>query len=378
MKKIKKSYVSILIIILMVFNLIPLNVVKVYANPNDVSINATHKARISAIDNIRYEELEGASLEIIDNEDNIIAEWVSTMENHEVTGLSSGKEYTLRATYAPDGYTIPTVTTFIIANDGTITSTGSTTMDSSGNTVLLVEFDITHIEVSSIKESDYSKLSEVTIQILDKDGNIVEEWCSSDFNHIVEGLIAEEEYTLRVTVVPDEDLYDIPADITFVIDENGRVTSTGSISEGTLLVSVPEKITYSVTFDLNYDNKILQTISDLKSGSKVEAPDPNPSRDGYRFAGWYANPACTNPFDFNKPITENTTIYAKWNENGEYTIGDLDRNDVVDANDASVALELYKAQNATAEDIDIGDMENNNLIDENDASLILEYFKTHQ
>ena len=58
--------------------------------------------------------------------------------------------------------------------------------------------------------------------------------------------------------------------------------------------------------------------------------------------------------------------------------GDLDKNNVVDANDASVALELYKAQNATQEDIAIGDMDNNNLIDANDASLILEYFKTHQ
>ena len=58
--------------------------------------------------------------------------------------------------------------------------------------------------------------------------------------------------------------------------------------------------------------------------------------------------------------------------------GDLDRNGVVDANDASVALELFKSQNATAEDVRIGDMDENNLIDANDASLILEYYKTHQ
>ena len=57
--------------------------------------------------------------------------------------------------------------------------------------------------------------------------------------------------------------------------------------------------------------------------------------------------------------------------------GDLDYNGVVDANDASVALELYKAQNATAEDVTIGDMDENDLIDANDASLILEYYKTN-
>ena len=58
-------------------------------------------------------------------------------------------------------------------------------------------------------------------------------------------------------------------------------------------------------------------------------------------------------------------------------IGDLDKNGVIDANDASLALELYKAQDATFEDVLIGDMDENDLIDANDASLILEYFKTH-
>ena len=75
-----------------------------------------------------------------------------------------------------------------------------------------------------------------------------------------------------------------------------------------------------------------------------------------------------------------TVIYTSVNigENNQVLKGDLDKNNVVDANDASVALELYKAQNATAEDVAIGDMDNNDLIDANDASLILEYYKTHQ
>ena len=75
-----------------------------------------------------------------------------------------------------------------------------------------------------------------------------------------------------------------------------------------------------------------------------------------------------------------TVIYTSVNigENNQVLKGDLDKNNVVDANDASVALELYKAQSATQEDILIGDMDDNDLIDANDASLILEYYKTHQ
>ena len=61
----------------------------------------------------------------------------------------------------------------------------------------------------------------------------------------------------------------------------------------------------------------------------------------------------------------------------QFIKGDLDRNQVVDANDASIALEIFKAENATAEDIAIGDMDGNNLIDANDASLILELYKTN-
>ena len=57
--------------------------------------------------------------------------------------------------------------------------------------------------------------------------------------------------------------------------------------------------------------------------------------------------------------------------------GDLDYNGVVDANDASVALELYKSQTATSADIAVGDLDNNDLIDANDASLILELYKTN-
>ena len=79
-------------------------------------------------------------------------------------------------------------------------------------------------------------------------------------------------------------------------------------------------------------------------------------------------------------IEATTVVYTSVNITTDTEIlkGDLDGNNVVDANDASVVLELYKAQNATAEDVAIGDMDNNNLIDANDASLILEYFKTHQ
>lgn len=39
------------------------------------------------------------------------------------------------------------------------------------------------------------------------------------------------------------------------------------------------------------------------------------TEDGYTFDGWYADEDRTIEFDFTKPITSNTTVYAKWEKN---------------------------------------------------------------
>lgn len=40
---------------------------------------------------------------------------------------------------------------------------------------------------------------------------------------------------------------------------------------------------------------------------------PQPTKEGYTFAGWW-NYNFTQAFDFNQPIVQDTTLYAKWNE----------------------------------------------------------------
>ena len=40
-----------------------------------------------------------------------------------------------------------------------------------------------------------------------------------------------------------------------------------------------------------------------------------PTVEGYTFIGWYTDHTCTTEFDFTKPITSNTTVYAKWTAN---------------------------------------------------------------
>lgn len=55
--------------------------------------------------------------------------------------------------------------------------------------------------------------------------------------------------------------------------------------------------------------------------------------------------------------------------------GDLDGNGIVNANDAAIALDLYKYGNVTQDDLLAGDMDNNGTINANDAALILDIYK---
>ena len=50
------------------------------------------------------------------------------------------------------------------------------------------------------------------------------------------------------------------------------------------------------------------------SGSTVTKP-ADPTREGYTFAGWYTDAACTKAYDFSAAVTADMTLYAKWVKN---------------------------------------------------------------
>ncbi|WP_443725129.1 SpaA isopeptide-forming pilin-related protein [Ruminococcus bicirculans (ex Wegman et al. 2014)] len=86
------------------------------------AVNKSTKVRISKQDITTGEELPGATLQIIDEDGNVVEEWVSTDEAHFIEGkLIAGKEYTLRETIAPDGYEIANEISFTVNEDGSVT-----------------------------------------------------------------------------------------------------------------------------------------------------------------------------------------------------------------------------------------------------------------
>ena len=69
--------------------------------------------------------------------------------------------------------------------------------------------------------------------------------------------------------------------------------------------------TYTVTFETNGGSAVdSQTIVDNGTATIPTAP----TKDGYVFAGWYTDTACTGEYDFSGVVTKNITLYAKWIE----------------------------------------------------------------
>ena len=76
----------------------------------------------------------------------------------------------------------------------------------------------------------------------------------------------------------------------------------------------PQPTYVTVTFDDMVDGTDNKVVEVLK-GSTVAKP-ADPVREGYTFAGWYADEALTEAYDFGSPVNEDTVLYAKWTEDG--------------------------------------------------------------
>ncbi len=69
--------------------------------------------------------------------------------------------------------------------------------------------------------------------------------------------------------------------------------------------------TFVVTFSAEGAENV-PAAQNVKGFEKAAAPAQNPSKSGFDFGGWFKDEDCTLPFDFESPITENTTLYAKF------------------------------------------------------------------
>lgn len=84
----------------------------------------------------------------------------------------------------------------------------------------------------------------------------------------------------------------------------GMVAVTG----GTFDPGQPNGITlYTVTFNSNGGSDVPEQMR-----ANAVATKPDSRKAGYTLVGWYTDEACTAAYDFTQPVTDNITLYAKW------------------------------------------------------------------
>ena len=105
------------------------------------------------------------------------------------------------------------------------------------------------------------------------------------------------------------------ADDTEIMYLDGTRLSNSGVGDSYLINELEYTVsstatTHKVTFNSNGGSAVAQ--QNVVHGGTITEPT-NPTKNGYAFAGWYADSELTIPFDFSTAINNTTRLYAKWN-----------------------------------------------------------------
>ena len=131
--------------------------------------------------------VEGAKLEVRDDQNRVVDSWTSTKEDHYVSGLEEGKTYRLVEAEAPKGYVKAKDIFFTVSNE------------KKNESVVMKDAKITasKTEVTGTKEVEGAKMT-----VTDEKGKTVDEWTSGKEEHSISGLEEGKKYTLTETTAP--------------------------------------------------------------------------------------------------------------------------------------------------------------------------------
>lgn len=174
---------------------------KVYTFTKEIE-NKTTVFEFSKTDVTGEKELDGAKLTVLDKDNNIIDTWVSGEKTHKIEGLKVGETYILREEITPDDYVKATDITFIVKD----------TKEVQKVTMIDKIVEMSKVDIAG------NELEGATIQVFDKDNNIIDEWISKKEPHKIKGLIEGQTYTLHEEIAIDE--YVKATDIEFTVTED--------------------------------------------------------------------------------------------------------------------------------------------------------------
>lgn len=154
-------------------------------------------------------ELEGAKLQINDKDGNVVEEWISTKEPHILYALQEGT-YTLHEESAPyeEGYVSAADVEFEVKEDGSVAE-------------VEMKDEYSKVEISKTDITTGKELQGAKLQILNKDGKVLEEWMTDGKPHRIEKLPVNEQLTLREITSPDG--YEIAEDVKFTLEDTMEI-----------------------------------------------------------------------------------------------------------------------------------------------------------
>lgn len=132
--------------------------------------------------------VEGAKLEVRDDQNRVVDSWTSTKEDHYVSGLEEGKTYRLVEAEAPKGYVKADDIFFTVSNE------------KKNESVIMKDSKITasKTDITGTKE-----IKGAVLTVTDNDGKVIDTWTSGKEEHYVSGLEEGKKYTLIEETAPD-------------------------------------------------------------------------------------------------------------------------------------------------------------------------------
>jgi|GEM_PF-978742 len=163
------------------------------------------KVEVLKQDSLTHENLEDAKLVIYDENGKKVDSWTTKQEAHAMN-LKAGS-YTIKEAGAPEGYAT--------AGDIEITVTSELGVQQ------FVMYDTPlQVEISKKDITNDEELPGATLQLLDSDGKVVEEWVSAKDARRIERLPVGK-YTLKETAAPDG--FEIAKDIEFEVTDTSTL-----------------------------------------------------------------------------------------------------------------------------------------------------------
>ena len=188
---------------------------KNYIKSFDVE-NKTTDFEFNKTDVTGDKEVEDARLTITDEDGNVVDQWTSTDKVHSIEGLVVGKTYTLSETVTAKDYVKATDIKFTVKNSSELE-----TVTMKDKQVFVSKTTVGGEEVTGAH-----------MQIIDEDGNIIDEWYSEGKSHIANGLEEGKTYTLHEDLSPLG--FNLANDFTFAVTkekENQIVEMIDTVTE---------------------------------------------------------------------------------------------------------------------------------------------------